>query len=212
MNVLPKSNECCTNNDECYTNNDQVELRFSKPALVCCVQLAQRSDVQAYVSYLQYQPAQRPDASGSAAREWWQYARRRVCYVPEARDKALAQKRWSDLSWQVGGRAAYLKLYKMRRRRAVAGLDLQPKPASAEEEAQLQRLEERFETRSILLFRRVAMAELQVERDTTKAALQSYKRVKEDAMGTGLARMKLKASKSKEEYAALKPFKPTEVS
>ena len=180
---------------------DQVELRLSKPALVCCVQLAQRSDVRAYLAYLQYRPAQRPSAGGSAAREWWQYAKRGVCYAPEGRDKALAQKRWTDLSWQVGARAEYLKLYKTIRRRPVAGLNYQPEPASAADVAALQALDDRFETRSILLFRRVAMAELHVERNTTKEALRSYKRVKEDAMGSGLARMKMKASMSKEDYA-----------
>ena len=188
---------------------DRVELQFSKVALVCCVAVAQKSDLRAYLAYAQYRPAERP--CKATARDWWQYARRGVTYTPEARNKAMAQKRWTDLSWQVGGRAEYLRLYKATRRRPVAGLNVQPKPASAEEKATLQALDERFDTRAIALFRRVAMAELKIERATTKEALRSYKRVKEDAMGSSLSRMKMKATMSKTEYAALKPFKPTEM-
>lgn len=188
---------------------DRVELQFSKVALVCCVAVAQKSDLRAYLAYAQYHPAERP--CKATARDWWQYARRGVTYTPEARNKAMAQKRWTDLSWQVGARAQYLRLYKATRRQPVAGLNVQPTPVSAEDRATLQALDERFDTRAIALFRRVAMAELRIERATTKEALRSYKRVKEDAMGSSLSRMKMKATMSKTEYAALKPFKPTEM-
>jgi hypothetical protein len=188
---------------------DQVELQFSKLALVCCVTLAQKSDLRAYLAYVQYRPAERP--SRATARDWWQYALRGATYVPAARNKVMAQKRWTDLSWQVGARAEYLRMYKATRRRPVAGLNVQPTPVSEEDKAALQALDDRFDTRAIALFRRVAIAELDVERETTKEALRSYKRVKEDSMGSSISRMKMKAAMSKAEYAALKPFKPTEM-
>lgn len=188
---------------------DRVELQFSRMALVCCVAVAQKSDLSAYLAYVQYRPAARP--CKGTARDWWQYARRGVTYSPETRNKVQAQKRWADLSWQVSARAEYLRLYKASRRRPITGLNVQPTPMSAEDRATLNTLDERFDTRAVALFRRVAMAEVRVERATTKQALRSYKRVKEDSMGSSLNRMKMKATMSKTEYTALKPFKPTDM-
>ena len=187
---------------------DRLELRLSKLALVCCVNVAQKSDVRVWRAYLQYRPVERP-ARGTA-RQWWDYALRGAQYTG-ARDKMMAQRRWSELAWHVGVRARYISLYKASRRRSVTGLAEQPQELSSEDLSAMRELEDRLDLRAILLFRRVADAEVEVERRTTKQALRSYQRVKDATMGSRSKRMKMKMAMSKEEYEAMKPFKPSEM-
>jgi hypothetical protein len=72
---------------------------------------------------------------------------------------------------QVRDRTRYVALYEQHRQRPLAGLPEQPLPATAEDTAELRALEDRLETTTIILYRRVAQAQLRARRRATKDAL-----------------------------------------